>query len=338
MKLGKRVAVATMIAMAAGSVGCQAKAQDHEAPATPKTTAALANEPVATTTPPPALPPPAATPANGNADPWAAKAPPKKDPLAHPLLWAAEKDGKTTYFIGTIHMGVDADQRMPDIVWEDLDAEPTFAMETDLTSVDPSSLKRTSGTLHEDLGPEYWKKLQDTLTPRIARAIDDQKASVAASFMSLRGLPSTPPMDETFLSRAQTQHKTIVYLEPASTQLALIEKWLDARALKEMLDDLPHGEQQTKDMLAAYVAGDDTKIAAINDDRAEFKKAGRTDAEYDESLQDLLYGRNASWIAEIEKLHAAGGRFVAVGAIDRSASAERPRLARQGRLFTRSSE
>jgi len=41
----------------------------------------------------------------------------------------------------------------------------------------------------------------------------------------------------------------------------------------------------------------------------------RLPAEYDREMDDLLYGRNASWIAPIEQLHAAGGGFVAVGAL-----------------------
>src|SRR5207253_6683848 len=48
--------------------------------------------------------PPAAAP---SADPWSAQKPAQKDPLPHPLFWAVEKDGKTTYFLGTMHAGVD---------------------------------------------------------------------------------------------------------------------------------------------------------------------------------------------------------------------------------------
>jgi uncharacterized protein YbaP (TraB family) len=32
-------------------------------------------------------------------------------------------------------------------------------------------------------------------------------------------------------------------------------------------------------------------------------------------MSEMLYDRNASWIDAIEKLHAAGGAFVAVGAM-----------------------
>jgi uncharacterized protein YbaP (TraB family) len=32
-------------------------------------------------------------------------------------------------------------------------------------------------------------------------------------------------------------------------------------------------------------------------------------------MEEMLYQRNASWIAEIEQMHAQGGGFIAVGAM-----------------------
>ncbi|MEO7093037.1 MAG: hypothetical protein ABI175_07300, partial [Polyangiales bacterium] len=81
----------------------------------------------ATPAPPPAvapIPTPAAPATPGKTaanDPWT-KAAPAKDPLPHPLFWSIEKDGITTYAIGTIHIGVDAEARLPSIVWDKLDA------------------------------------------------------------------------------------------------------------------------------------------------------------------------------------------------------------------------
>src|SRR6476620_833563 len=73
-------------------------------------------------------PAPAPTPTATAPDPWTKPAP-KKDPLPHPLFWSVEKDGKTTYYLGTMHIGVDPNTRIPDLVWAKLDAAPTFAME-----------------------------------------------------------------------------------------------------------------------------------------------------------------------------------------------------------------
>src|SRR5688500_7292588 len=58
------------------------------------------------------------------ADPWKQDAP-KKDPLARPLFWSIEEDGKTSLALGTIHVRVDAEARLPSIVWDKIDASRT---------------------------------------------------------------------------------------------------------------------------------------------------------------------------------------------------------------------
>lgn len=270
--------------------------------------------------PEPKDPPPATAPVvakePASADPWTKEAA-KKDPLARPLFWSVEKDGKTSYTLGTIHIGVDAEARLPTIVWDKIDASRTFAMETDLT--DPALQKIlvcAQCSLRKDLGETYWAKLEQVLGKDVAGRIDAMKPMVAATMMSLRGLPSTTQMDTLLLARAQNGKKQIVYLEAAADEAALLEKWMSVKALKAMLDDVEGGAMHTKEMLDAYLAGDEARMVKLSDDeKAQALKHGYTAAEYDESMQDMLYGRNAAWIAPIEKLHAEGGGFIAVGAM-----------------------
>src|SRR5688572_19149553 len=70
---------------------------------------------------------------SGSADPWNAPAP-AKDPLRKPFFWQVDKDGKTSYLLGTIHVGVDPSTRLPELVWQKLEAAPAFAMETDVSA------------------------------------------------------------------------------------------------------------------------------------------------------------------------------------------------------------
>ncbi len=259
---------------------------------------------------------PAAQPAKAT-DPWSQEA--KKDPLPHPLLWSIEKDGKTSYAFGTFHMGVDPTTRLPDLVWKKLEAEPAFAMETDLSdqSLAKDVMQRGDGkTLHDDLGDAYWKKLEAALTPDVAARLNAMRPTIAATMLSMRGLPQTQPMDGVLLAHAQGGKKQIAYLEAAAVQVHALVRWMDTRALEEMLDDLAYGDQMQKDMLAAYLAGDDAKILKISDaELVEWKKFGRSEGEYNEMMDEMLFHRNASWIDSIEKLHAQGGVFIAVGAM-----------------------
>ena len=302
----KRAAVVTLVSLLA--FGCSASAPSPAASPPEPTPAA---DPVAKQDP--------AAPANDNAkpaeDPWAQPAG-KKEPIPRPFLWSIEKAGKTSYALGTIHVGVDAELRLPQIVWDKLDAAKTFAMETDTSDVSVTGMgARSQGTLEVDLGPVYWEKLKTILGPQVAAGINKMKPMIAATLLSLRGLPMTPPMDGVLLGRSLNHKKPIVYLELASKQAAILEKYMNVKMLKMMIDDGDNAIAQTKQMLDAYLAGDDARMIALSDEqRADSIKAGYTAKEYDAFMSDILYKRNADWIPAIEKLHASGGGFIAVGA------------------------
>jgi uncharacterized protein len=263
---------------------------------------------------------PVAQPAVGSAaaadDPWSRPVA-KKEPLERPLLWSVEKDGRTSYLFGTMHLGIDPHARLPDVVWQKLDAAKTFAMESDIANAGGLNVMRSDGTtLRGELGEDHWKKLEHALGAKKAAQLDGFKAMVPATLVSMRGLDDTPPMDGVLHGRALNQNKPVVFLETIESAAAVLEKWMDTRALRQMLDDLELGEQRAKDMVAAYLSGDEARILALGDEgRDDFKRHGRADAEYDEMMEDLLYRRNAAWIPAIEKLHAEGGGFIAVGAL-----------------------
>jgi uncharacterized protein len=261
-----------------------------------------------------------AAPAAGSAaaDPWA-QPEPKKDPVKAPLLWAMEKDGKTSYLLGTIHKGVDAEARLPAYVFAKLEAAPTFAMETDRDAAAGGMLELiqcVGCSLKQQLTPAQYRRLEDLLGARTVDHIQGLKPMVAATMVALSMMPETLPMDGILLAHAQRLNKKLVYLEDAMGVAKLLAKWMDVRALRMMLDDLDDGKQQAKDMLAAYIAGDDGKLLAISDGaRAKALAAGYTQAELQQQQADLLFNRNAAWIPAIEQLHAEGGGFVAVGAL-----------------------
>lgn len=255
-------------------------------------------------------------PSAATADPWKHEAT-KKDPLKAIFFWSAEKDGKTTYFLGTMHIGVDPETRLPQVVWDRLDAAKTFAMEADLSDPElAESMMRKGGSLSADLGEAHWKKLEQAVGPAMAKQLDQLTPTAAAAVMSLKDLPKTAPMDGVLLGRAMNQKKQIVYLEPASLQAEVLAKHMDLRALKMMIDTYEQGAAQSKAMLDAYIAGEPAGILKVTEEqKAEALKYGYTQAEYDEQMEDILYKRNASWISALEKLHAQGDGFVAVGAL-----------------------
>ncbi len=233
-----------------------------------------------------------------------------------PFLWAAQKDGQTTYLLGTMHIGFNAEKQLPRWVWDKVRASKSFAIETDIS--DPalmrSGLRHDGTSLRDELGDVYWKKLEKELGGNASAALNMTPAAVT-SLLELKGLPPAMPMDLVLLGEAESTDKKVVFLEKAALQVALLEKWIDVGVLKVAIDDRAAGKAATKELLAAYVAGDAQKLEAMGNSREEFKKTGRSDADYDTMMDELLLRRNASWIEPIEKMHAEGDAMVAVGAM-----------------------
>ena len=298
MKRGSLGLLVMLIALVGTPTACKKSDPKTETPPTPAAASKDAAAPAAV------------------ADPWQQKNAPK-DPVKKVFFWSAEKDGKTTYLLGTMHMGVDAELRLPKMVWDRLDAAKTFAMEADVS--DPKLAKamfRSQGKLRDEIGADYWRKLGAIVGPDLAAQIDRMTVMGAAALMALKDLPKTPPMDAVLLGRAINQKKEIVYLEEGALQAQVLAKHMSLKALKMMIDTAEKGAAHTKRMLEAYLAGDPDGILAITaEQKVDALKHGFTEAEYVEQMEDILYKRNASWIPVIEKLHAGGGGFVAVGAL-----------------------
>lgn len=252
-------------------------------------------------------------------DPWASPEPGPKAPaqvISKPLLWKAERDGITSWLFGTIHLGVSADSQLPEVVFERLNESRAFAMEADTT--DPGlalAMRRTDGgSLRSDLGPAHWKKLEDAIGARLAQSFEGMKPFAVMTVLATRDLPMTLPMDRVLLERAEAAGKPIHYFEKAVDQIAMIDPWMSANDIKALLDNRDAAKALTLKLLETYKAGDDAGLSAMFDDQTMWLAAGRKPELFPAYLDAILGRRNRAWVPQIEKLHAEGGAFVAVGA------------------------
>ncbi|HVV85002.1 MAG TPA: TraB/GumN family protein [Kofleriaceae bacterium] len=248
-------------------------------------------------------------------DPWASKTP-AAPLIERPLMWAATKDGHTTYLLGTLHLGINADTQLPAWVKQKLDDARVFAMEADVH--DPgllSALKRTDGgSLRLELGPDYWKKLEDVLGADLANGFDKLKPFAVMSMLEAHFLPTTLPMDAVLEARAKEKGKPVIYFESALRQLEIVEPFMTAPDVKAYLDKLDYAKAQSAEMLDAYQRGDDATLGKQFEDQTLWIAAGRDPAQFDGFVKALLANRNETWIPQLEKINDEGGGFVAVGA------------------------
>ena len=262
-----------------------------------------------------AKPDPTPTKKAGEAQPADAAAEAKPS-IPNPFLWAVKKDGEVQgYLLGTIHLGVDAEKSFPAFVWARLSEADIACTEADTS--DPrlvSAMQRKPGSksLEQELGPDYWKKFETIVGPLIAKGVASMEPAGAGSLLMIQGLPMTPPMDKVVEQKAKAAGTKLVFLEEGMFQMQLLLKHLDIDAIKYMLDNFDEMKNQTRDMLAAYKAGDATRMSEILADESSWQAGS---AEKNRKLmEEMLIDRNADWIPKLEKLFDEGTPFCAVGA------------------------
>jgi uncharacterized protein YbaP (TraB family) len=255
-------------------------------------------------------------------DPWAGNKKPLgppavTDPLPHPFAWGVTKDGKTSTFFGTMHAGVSADERIPTWVWKRFDAATTLVTEVDMKDLELSTwtIRPPGPTLRDELGEEYWSKLEGMAGPAQAAMLNLGSTAMAAMRVSGYGsvVPDTAPMDGMLRLRAEEHGKQLVFLEPAKQQGQMLTALNDLTSLRTLIDNRERLSDLNRQFFAAYENGDAEKLAVLGSE--SFRAQSRDPATHARILSTLVYERNRAWLPEIERLHGKGDAFFAVGVL-----------------------
>jgi hypothetical protein len=237
--------------------------------------------------------------------------------VAAPYFFRIEKQGQTSYVLGTRHLGIDL-AKFPANVTDALVAARLAVFETapddrsDELVPDPPH-----APLPEALGGALWQRYQDLVGPELAAALVDVDPPTALIMLMALYEDKTSALDNQLTELALARQIPVEGLETSAFQEKLINRWLDLRALKAGLavtDGRAEVKQSTIDDLTEYCGGTETEPGPDDEDRADMRAGGYSDAEIAQYEQDLVVARNLDWIPKLEKLFAKGGVFVAVGA------------------------
>jgi uncharacterized protein len=131
-------------------------------------------------------------------------------------------------------------------------------------------------------------------------------------------------VDSILMAQARQNHKKMRYLETIAFQFALLaptDRTLELEEFEADLKDLRDFESETRQLLDAWSAGNQTELARqFNDDLDDFPKVRKT----------LIDDRNANWLLQIEAmLKEKHVFFITVGAGHLAGSAGVPALLRK---------
>jgi uncharacterized protein YbaP (TraB family) len=242
------------------------------------------------------------------------------------MLWRIERDGRTSWLYGTIHIGRGDWVRPGPTIQKALAQSDTLALELD------SRDETTARTMAQPADPAL---LARVLSGERARRLERQNSEACVppgtlsrlqpilQVTALAGLVARADglypefgVDETLAVSARNSNKPIVALESAAEQLKVLtgeSETEEAEQVDAALDELESGKLrgQMKELADVWARSDASKLARY----AEWCGCLNTPAEQ-RLMKRLLDDRNPGLADGIERLHAGGkGVFAAVGAL-----------------------
>jgi uncharacterized protein YbaP (TraB family) len=242
------------------------------------------------------------------------------------MLWRIERDGRSSWLYGTIHIGRGDWVRPGPTIQKALAQSDTLALELD---------SRDEATVRTMAQPADPALLARVLSGERARRLERQSSEACVPPGSLSrmqpilqvtalaglvaradGLYPEFGVDETLAVSARNSNKPIVALESAAEQLKVLmgeSETEEAEQVDAALDELESGKLrgQMKELADVWARSDATRLSRY----AEWCNCLNTPAEQ-RLMKRLLDDRNPGLADGIERLHAGGrGVFAAVGAL-----------------------
>ncbi len=255
------------------------------------------------------------------ADPWAT--PPAATSVADtacptvtaPYFFRIEKNGTTSYLLGTRHIGV-AWRKMPDVVHDALERASLVVFETvdDDGSIDGPARHSAA---RAELGEKLWKRYRELAGDALADAMAEAAPAEAMLMLMVTYEDQLSSLEREIEADAGRWKKPMRGLETSAFQQKLLDKYLDGRAIRafvENVESLDEIKQDTIEDLTEYCSGTDETPGVDPKERADMLKSGYTETEIAAMDREMLSDRNRSWIPQLETMFAKGNVFVAVGA------------------------
>lgn len=245
------------------------------------------------------------------------------DPDRH-LLWRVEGSSGVVHLFGSIHIGREDFYPLAPVVEDAFAGSNHLVVEVDMTN--PETLEQSQrfverGRLPEDrmlvdeIGPEMYGTLEDAfaelgLTLEQFDRMAPWTLALTLSMLKLQSLGYLPAFGVEAYLTGQVGNRSILELESAEQQFSLFESLDGTAFLAYTLDSLDTVESQSREMMEAWMCGDDLALSELLLDSLDPEMPGA-----EEFYEKVFYDRNRSMADGIEALLEKPGRyFVLVGA------------------------
>ena len=236
------------------------------------------------------------------------------------LLWEISGNGLTapSYLYGTIHLVCPNDFVLSDSLKAKFGKAQQIVLEIDMD--DPAMMAKMMQTMYMKDGKKLKILLNEADYTQLSAYVKDSlgmgigfietmKPFAAMSLFYTKMLRCAPQSYEMVLMQmAQASKKEVLGLETIESQMAIFDKIpyeKQAQMLMQLVKKSQEAAAEFKDLVKLYKKQDVDELEKTMD-KSSFEFEGYED--------DILYNRNAAWIAEIEKLAIKKPTLFAVGA------------------------
>jgi uncharacterized protein YbaP (TraB family) len=245
-------------------------------------------------------------------------------PDSRGLIWTVERDGKTSWLVGSLHLLPPEAYPLPAAVEAAFQSAATLIEEADpdeLKTPEAAAelLKRAffppGQTLQASVAASTYKVIVERAT-RAGLPMDAVQrmrpwmaaVTLAALEMQSAGFDPALGIDRHFRDRAVAMKKPVQTLEGALEQVGMLESLgpaLQDALVLESLQGASTEVSQVRTLMAAWLAGDVSVLERLLVDTARDSPAIH---------QALFIDRNKRWVPKVEACLAAGRCMVVVGA------------------------
>jgi uncharacterized protein len=241
------------------------------------------------------------------------------------LFWKVEKDGRTSYLLGTVHAWKREWLPLNPTIEKAFADSKTLAVELDASKMDMANAVQRmmlagNDTLEAQLGKSLYEQTKTEAAklqvPEAAIAkIKPWGAMLVLAATKLQQLGFSPDagIDNYLIQKASAGGKRVIELESGDQQLAMMDG-LSARLqkamLSEFLSNMDGTPQIIADIFSAWKKGDASAAYKLN-------QKGLSDPEAKREFDDkFLYQRDVAMTRKIEELlRQPGQHFIAVGSL-----------------------
>jgi hypothetical protein len=244
-----------------------------------------------------------------------------------PSLWQIEKNGVTSYMLGTVHLGDQEMAGLPNYVTDAIKKTDKLFVEVDLSKIDPMMQQQVvmqymmlpeGKTLQSELSPESYQALGNYFSKAgldiaLFKGLQPFAVLLQITIMEYQkaGYVDTFGIDKQVMAVAQQSDIPVLQLETLEQQMKMLTSFSQYNdvMVKDSLSELADMDKYFNRLIGSWKRGDDAALESYY--RETF--TGDSYSALTESV--LLTDRNNNWALQLENKLTKEPHFIAVGAL-----------------------